>query len=180
MTMTDHHIAERERIRRALRRRYVLPELAEALGVELPALEAFTSGRANLAPALLAAIANILARLPPPPPASPAPRFSPRTNTMKLNAKALKVTLVLDATELAALPDPTAARIVLQISVAGGRTVSADIAGKSLRKAKATIAEHGPDNVAVVLQGKLMDGNVVAEAGLVAQSKQPKAPNGEK
>jgi hypothetical protein len=43
-----------------------------------------------------------------------------------------------------------------------------------LRKAKATIAEHGADQVALILQGKL-DGNAVMEAGLVAQPKTPKA-----
>jgi hypothetical protein len=38
----------------------------------------------------------------------------------------------------------------------------------------ATIAEHGPDMVAVILQGALMLDNTLAEAGLIAQVKQPK------
>ncbi len=56
-----------------------------------------------------------------------------------------------------------------------GRTVTADIAAKSLRKAKAMIAEHGADNVATIVQGKLAAGDVVLEAGFVAQVKVPKA-----
>jgi hypothetical protein len=39
----------------------------------------------------------------------------------------------------------------------------------------ATIAEHGAEAVAVVLQGKLGDGDVVEEAGITVQVKGPKA-----
>ena len=93
-----------------------------------------------------------------------------------LNSRALKVTAVLDPAEVAALPDPTTARTTLRIQVAG-RVVSADVAAKALRKAKATIAQHGPSEVAVIVQGKLV-GESVLEAGLVAQVKVPKpAPN---
>ena len=92
-------------------------------------------------------------------------------SNMKLNARALKCTLVLDA---AGLVDPGAvARVNLQITVAGARTFSADVASKSVRKCLTVIAEHGADNVALVLQGKL-EGNVVSEAGLVAQVKTPR------
>ena len=90
-----------------------------------------------------------------------------------LNSRALKVTAVLDPAEVAALPDPSTGRTVLRIQVAG-RTVTADVAGKALRKAKATIAQHGPSEVAVLVQGKLV-GESVLEAGLVAQVKAPKA-----
>jgi ribosomal protein S3 len=48
--------------------------------------------------------------------------------------------------------------------------VSADINAKSVRKAAATIGEHGPDGVAVIIQGKLV-GDTIAEAGIVAQPK---------
>jgi hypothetical protein len=93
-----------------------------------------------------------------------------------LNSRALKVTAVLDPTEVTALPDPTTARTMLRIQVAG-RIVTADVAAKALRKAKATIAQHGPSEVAVIVQGKLV-GDSVLEAGLVAQVKVPKlAPN---
>ena len=84
---------------------------------------------------------------------------------MTLNARSLKCTLTLDAAEVAALGDPTSTRVALQICVAGGRTVTADIASKSLRKCKTAITEHGTDNVVCVVQGKLADGNVIVEAG---------------
>jgi hypothetical protein len=73
------------------------------------------------------------------------------------------------------MADPTTARVVLKIRVAD-RTISADIASKSLRKARAAIAEHGTDGVALILQGKLTSGDVLIEAGLVAQPKVPKPP----
>jgi hypothetical protein len=62
---------------------------------------------------------------------------------------------------------------ILQACV--GRRLTADIATKSLRKAKAMIIEHGVDAVAAILQGKL-EGNSVVEAGLVVQPKLKPAP----
>jgi hypothetical protein len=38
-----------------------------------------------------------------------------------------------------------------------------------VRKVAATIAEHGVDGVAVIMQGKLAAGDVIIEAGLSAQ-----------
>jgi hypothetical protein len=99
--------------------------------------------------------------------------------TIKLTARALKCTLILDPAELAALPDPIGSRVTIQISVAGNRTVTADIAAKSLRKARAVIAEHGADKVALIVQGKLFGDNAVTEAGLVAQLKGPPKGAGE-
>ena len=52
--------------------------------------------------------------------------------------------------------------------------LTADLNAKSLRRCIATIGEAGPDDVAVILQGKL-EGNAVVEAGIVAQPKAPKA-----
>jgi hypothetical protein len=89
-----------------------------------------------------------------------------------LTAKSLKVTLVLNPPEVAAVAVPAGARIVLAIDV-DGRRLTADIACKSLRKAQGMIAEHGADAVAAILQGKLK-GDVVTEAGLVVQPKIPK------
>ena len=54
--------------------------------------------------------------------------------------------------------------------------MTASVNAKSVRKAAATVAEHGPDMVAVILQGTLMLDNTLAEAGLVAQVKTPKPP----
>ena len=94
-----------------------------------------------------------------------------------LTGKALKVTIVLNPAEVSALPVPNGTpRVILKIAV-GGRTVTADIAAKSLRKAQATIAEAGADGCAALIQGKLDrqgGADVVAEAGLVAQLKIPK------
>jgi hypothetical protein len=50
------------------------------------------------------------------------------------------------------------------------RKLSADIAAKSLRKAQAAIREAGADAVALVL----VEGDVIAEAGLSAQPKTAK------
>jgi hypothetical protein len=93
---------------------------------------------------------------------------------IRLSARSLKCTLVLNTAELAAQADPVGARVVLAVEVAG-RTVTADIAAKALRKAKATIAEHGADQVVLILQGKLDGNDVVMEAGLITQPKTPKA-----
>jgi hypothetical protein len=87
-----------------------------------------------------------------------------------LIAKAIKATLVLNPAEVAAMRVPEGQRVVLTID-ADGRKVSADIACKSLRKAIAAIAEHGVEGCAVILQGKLRPGDVLAEAGLVVQPK---------
>jgi hypothetical protein len=55
------------------------------------------------------------------------------------------------------------------------RTVTAEIATKSLRKAQTAIRDAGADNIALLLQGRLVAGDVIAEAGLSAQPKTPKA-----
>ena len=91
----------------------------------------------------------------------------------RLTARALKVTVPLDAAEIAALPAPDGqARSRLAITCEG-KIYAADIATKSLRKAKATIAVSGVGNVFVLVQGKLKD-NEIIECGLVAQVKTPK------
>jgi hypothetical protein len=91
-----------------------------------------------------------------------------------LTARSLKCTLVLDPAELALLEVPDGQpRQTLRVKVPD-RRVMADIAAKSVRKAKATIAEHGVQAVAVVSQGKLGAGDLVLEAGLVVQIKTPK------
>ena len=89
----------------------------------------------------------------------------------KLSARNLKATLVLDPAELAALADPVTARVPIRIHVTdGGRVVTTDIAAKSLRKGKATIAQSGAGGVIVIVQGKLV-GDTLIEAGLVVQAK---------
>jgi hypothetical protein len=87
-----------------------------------------------------------------------------------LNAKSLKVTLVLDPSEVARLPAPPdgVPRTTLRIDVAG-RVVSADLNSKSVRKVLAIIRENSAENVACILQGKLGPDNQILEAGLSAQ-----------
>jgi hypothetical protein len=87
-----------------------------------------------------------------------------------LNALALKCTVVLDPAEVAHIVAPDGRpRVVIAIRLPD-RRVSADLNAKSVRKAVATITEHGPDGVAVIIQGKLV-GDAITEAGIVAQPK---------
>jgi hypothetical protein len=93
---------------------------------------------------------------------------------MTVSATKLKVTCVLKADEILAVPVPDGKpRVVLRIKLPD-RVLSADIAAKSLRRAQATIREVGADGVAVLLQGNLVANDVVADAGLSAQPKAPK------
>ncbi len=92
-------------------------------------------------------------------------------------ARKLKVTMVIDAAPFAtlrAVPDDAPARTNLAIAV-GGRTVTADIATKSLRKAVKTLTENGADNVVLILQGVLAADDRIEEAGITAQVKVPAA-----
>jgi hypothetical protein len=87
-----------------------------------------------------------------------------------LNARALKCTVVLDPAEVAQIVTPDGQpRIVLTIRLPD-RRVSVDVAAKSVRRALAVIAEHGPDGVSVIVQGKLV-GDTITEAGIMAQPK---------
>jgi hypothetical protein len=98
----------------------------------------------------------------------------PRPGT--LTAGRLKVTLVLNATELLGITAPEGKPgVVLRIRLPE-RTLTADIAAKSLRKAQTAIRDIGADNIALVLQGRLTAGDVIAEAGLRAQPKAKPTP----
>jgi len=93
-----------------------------------------------------------------------------KTRTL-LTGRALKVTCVLNAAGILDQPVPEGKpRVTLRILTAD-RTVTADIAAKSLRKAQATIKEHGVEGTVCILQGKLVAGDAIAEAGLSAQPK---------
>jgi hypothetical protein len=98
------------------------------------------------------------------------PKDTPMTT---LTIRALKVTAVLDAAMVATLPTPDGqSRAQLTISC-DGTNYTADVATKSLRKVKTTIATNGPQNVAVILQGRLK-GDEIAECGITAQVKAAK------
>ncbi len=79
-----------------------------------------------------------------------------------------------NAEEIAAIGEPAAPRVLLTIAVPDFGTLTADVAGKSVRKAQAQIAEHGVDGVAVIVQGRLVSGNRIIEAGLVCLPRPPK------
>lgn len=94
---------------------------------------------------------------------------------MKLTGRNITVQIALDPMELAgARAKDGEARTVLDV-VAGGRTMKADIATKSFRRAITTVMEHGADGVRLMLQGKLMGDNSIIEAGLAAQPREKKA-----
>jgi hypothetical protein len=82
----------------------------------------------------------------------------------------MKVTVVLDPAELAQIVAPDGKpRTVIAIRLPD-RRVSVDLNAKSVRRAVAAIGEHGPDGIAVIIQGKLV-GDAITEAGIVAQPK---------
>jgi hypothetical protein len=109
----------------------------------------------------------------------PHPDTKPSPKVPTLPAKAIKATIVVAPADVLAIPVRDTARTLVRIDV-GGRHVAVDLSTKSVRKAKAAISEHGPDNVAAVLQGKLGVGDVLSECGLLVQPKAPPKPaNGE-
>ena len=88
-----------------------------------------------------------------------------------LTANQLKITVVLRPEELLTIPAPVGTpRIVLKIKLPD-RTISADIASKSLRRAQTTIRDLGNENVACLLQGNLIANDVISDAGLSVQPK---------
>jgi hypothetical protein len=92
-----------------------------------------------------------------------------------LTGRTLKVSTLLDPKEILAVSLPEGVpRCILYIHFEDrGLALTADVAAKAVRKAKAVIAEHGIDNVTALLQGKLA-GLAIAEAGLVVNAKVPK------
>jgi hypothetical protein len=92
---------------------------------------------------------------------------------LTVTARAMKVTVPLDAAVVATLPTPDGQSRSKLIISCEGKSYTADIATKSLRKVKTTIAANGAENVFVMVQGKLKGGEIV-EAGITAQMKVPK------
>ena len=92
---------------------------------------------------------------------------------LAVTARAVKVTIPLDAIAVGTLPLPNGERVELAVSCDGQRYATS-ISTKSLRKAKNTIATNGAEKVFVILQGKLK-GAEILECGLVAQVKIIKA-----
>jgi hypothetical protein len=106
-----------------------------------------------------------------------SPTTRKETTMPTVSARSLKVVAVLDAAELARISTPEGgpARIVLNVRLPD-RVVVVDLAAKAIKRAKATIAELGPEGVAVVVQGRLLaNPDRIADAGLVAQPRAKKA-----
>jgi hypothetical protein len=83
-----------------------------------------------------------------------------------------KVVIVLNADELLGLEIPNGQpRFMLAIRLPDGRAVAADLSAKSVRRAIAATHENGPDNVTLILQGKLGADDRIVEAGIAAQVK---------
>ncbi len=108
----------------------------------------------------------------PKPPAPPPPVWD-RKGRLLVSAKALKVTTVLDPAVLAGLAVPNGSARTEFVLDVGGRKVTGAFNSKSLRRAAAAIAEHGPEGVTIMVQGRLV-GDALEDAGIVAQPKTPK------
>jgi len=91
-----------------------------------------------------------------------------------ITARAIKISVLLNPTEILALRVPfDQQRVTLRVKVEG-RELHADVAAKSVRKAIATIRELGSDGCVVMIVGKLDADDAVLECGLSAQAKAPK------
>jgi hypothetical protein len=108
------------------------------------------------------------------PPAVVLPPARDPEGSVKLSAKALKVTLLLDPVVVGKLELGSGAPAPPFVIAVAGRTIHAQVSAKSLRRVLGILAQYGPEKVVVLLQGKLAAGDVLAEPGLTAQVKPPK------
>jgi hypothetical protein len=93
---------------------------------------------------------------------------------VSVTARSIKTVMVLDpAATLAALRPFQAInteRALMEITVEG-RRLRASLSTKSVRKVINIVKEHGVEHVTVLIQGRLMRDDEIAEAGLTAQPK---------
>lgn len=87
-----------------------------------------------------------------------------------LTVRALKVTAVCPADQLAGWDVPAGAPAQDVAIDCNGHVVTAAFKAKTLRKVLFQIAEHGEDQVTVVIQGRL-NGSTLTDAGITAQIK---------
>ncbi len=106
--------------------------------------------------------------------AIPSPVSRPEPFVLSIAVKALKVTVVLNPHVLR--PEPARADVVLDVAMEAAMTARARLNPKSYRKALEAIREHGPDHVAVILQGRMAEPGTMVDAGIVAQPKKPMGP----
>jgi hypothetical protein len=125
-------------------------------------------------PAAAAAIAGRTAKTLPPTVVMPPPSIRDSRGRLNLSGGAINVKLVLDPAQLAELSVPNGAAPQRFRIAAGGHHVTGQLNPKGLRKALALLAEHGAENIVVLIQGKLEAGDVLTEAGLTAQLKGPR------
>ena len=106
-----------------------------------------------------------------------APQKTPEFSMPKLTAKSLKATLVLDPAQITGIKIPDGIKQVpFSIVTEDGRTVIGTFAARSLRRVAAAAAAG---NVVIVVKGRLISGDVLAEAGIEAMPKTPKPPASE-
>ena len=63
---------------------------------------------------------------------------------------------------------------MLEVTTEGVIKARARLNLKSYRKALDAIREHGPDHIAVILQGRMVKAGEIVDAGISAMPKQPK------
>lgn len=90
-----------------------------------------------------------------------------------ISARSLKATIVLNSDDFITMPATNGVPRVHLVIRLPDRTVTADLSAKSVRKAQVVIEAAGDAGCAVILQGKLLAGDVLAEAGLSAQPRKP-------
>ena len=95
-----------------------------------------------------------------------------------VTARFLKVTIPLDPAAVGALPIPDGERVELAVNC-DGQLYAANIAVRSWRKVKKTIADNGAESTFVALQGKLGRNSEILEGGLTAQVKARALPAAE-
>lgn len=106
----------------------------------------------------------------------PAPQGGLQNGALHLTVRSIKTTLVVDAGQLIEV-DPSAtngqAHVTAMIALEGQTgQLRTKFNARSLRKALATIAEHGAEQVVCVVSGRLV-GDEIIDAGI---SVSPKAP----
>lgn len=89
-----------------------------------------------------------------------------------VRVKAMKVAVVIPPEQL--IPVAPGSEVVLRIK-AGAVMATARLNPKAYRKALATIAEMGTDQVAVVVQGQMTTPGVIDAAGITVMPRKPKA-----
>ncbi len=94
-----------------------------------------------------------------------------------LQIKALKVTVVVPADQLPPLPEGEQA--VLLLATPDKLIVTARLNPKSYRRALAAMAQHGAENVTVLVQGQMTKADEIESAGTSAVPKKPKEPEPE-